>query len=137
MLGRLQSMLLRGSMQHAGRLACNSDAFQLAGCRQFADAAAAPDVDRLAADATAAEFSSALQQHSNSAEDVAGNEGQPHPLQLPDPLETFRKSNISMLRLEGQVPVCEIGSYACISVMLTLMPTSRSTDMLALEVCTR
>jgi hypothetical protein len=129
MLGRLQSMLLRGSMQHAGRLACSSDAFQLACCRQFADAAAAPDVHRLTADATAAESSSALQQHSNSAGDVAEHESRPHPLQLPDPLETFRKSNISMPQLEGQVLVCKFGSYARVNVVLTLMPTSCSTEV--------
>ena len=105
MLSRSQGMLLRGSTQQAVRLACSQDAFQVACCRQYADGAAAPDAHRLAADGNAAESSRASQQHSKSAGDAAENEAQSHPLQLPDPLETFRKSNISMPQLEGQVLV--------------------------------
>lgn len=109
MLRQLHGILLRSSTQQAVRHSCNSDAFQLACCRQIANAAAAPDAHRLATDANAAESGSAVQQPSDQTAVFAGNEAQPHPLQLPDPLETFRKSNISMPQLEGQVLICKVG----------------------------
>ena len=101
MLSRMQGMLLRGSMQQAARSACMLDAFQVACCRQLA--VAAPNAHRLAADAGAAETSSAVQRQNGETSDVTGEQAQSHPLQLPDPLQTFRESNISMPQLEGQV----------------------------------
>jgi hypothetical protein len=107
MLTRLQGALLRGNTQQAVHMACRSDLLQLISCRRFANDAAAADVHQSADDAGAVQADSSVQQHSSSeAGEVAGFEVQSpafRHLQTPDPLETFRQSNISMPQLEGQV----------------------------------
>lgn len=107
MLSRLQGVLLRVGTRQACRAASTVDMESLAYCRQMStDAAAASQVDRLAADADAAAPDAASRQpvsqlsSAADSEDQHDNSARP---QAPDPLEMFRQSNVSMPRLEGQV----------------------------------